>query len=256
MTKAQSASAKSALVIYLEDKHRLRVQSQFSESINDGDAQALYRAFIEDTIAACISVDSVDHLAIFASAEAQKFVSEAVENLKRHLKAKGRARLENGDLEIQQHTEPDISVGLELTFKGCFNAGYGSVVLIDCVTPTISKRMLESAFKLLKKKDVVFGPTLEGSFYLLGMRKLVPEVFRQVDWSNSDNIYSHMVDVAREDKLNWEELELWYDLRQPGDLEFLARDINAFRIAGDEMSARATEAVLESLLQRLQDEES
>ena len=116
--------------------------------------------------------------------------------------------------------------------------------------------MLENAYKVLKKKDVVFGPTLEGSYYLLGMRKLVPEVMRLVDWSNTDNIYCHMVEIARDVQLNWEELELWYDLRQPGDLEFLVRDINAYRIIGDETSAKATEAVLESVLQKLQDGEA
>jgi glycosyltransferase A (GT-A) superfamily protein (DUF2064 family) len=115
--------------------------------------------------------------------------------------------------------------------------------------------MIENAFKVLKKKDIVFGPTLEGSYYLLGMRRLVPEVFSQIDWSNPDEIYRNVVEVAQADRLNWEEIELWYDLRQPGDLEFLVRDINAFRIGGDETSAKATEAVLETLFQKLQDEE-
>lgn len=255
MAKSKTDSAKNALVIYLEDKHRLRVQAQFSESVEATDVQSLYQAFIEDTIAACLTVETAELFVVYSSERAKKLVQEAIENLKNSLKGKCRARLDNDDIELVLQTEADVSTGLELTFKRCFDAGFTNVVLIDCVTPTINKRMLENAFKVLKKKDVVFGPTLEGAYYLLGMRKLVPQVFRIVDWSNSINIYSHMVEVARDMQLNWEEMELWYDLRQPGDLEFLVRDINAFRIIGDETSAKATEAVLESLLQKLQDEE-
>ncbi len=255
MTKSKLDSTKNALVIYLEDKHRMRVQSQFSDSVEASDVMTLYQAFIEDTIAACLTVDNAELLVIYSSERAKRFVLEAIENLKSTLKGKCRSRLENDDIELVQQTEGEISSDFEITFKRCFEAGYTNVVLIDCVTPTINKRMLENAFKVLKKKDVVFGPTLEGSYYLLGMRKLVPQVFRLVEWSNTENIYRHMVEVARDTQLNWEELELWYDLRQPGDLEFLVRDINAFRIIGDETSAKATEAVLESLLQKLQDEE-
>ena len=256
MAKAKSDITKNALVIYLEDKHRLRVQSQFSDSVEASDVQTLYQAFIEDTIAACLQVETAELLVVYSSERAKRFVLEAIANLKTTLKGKCRARLENDEIELVQQTDGDIGANFETTFKRCFDNGYSQVVLIDCVTPTINKRMLENAYKVLKKKDVVFGPTLEGSYYLLGMRKLVPEVLRLVDWSNTENIYSHRVEIARDVQLNWEELELWYDLRQPGDLEFLVRDINAYRIIGDETSAKATEAVLESVLQKLQDGEA
>jgi glycosyltransferase A (GT-A) superfamily protein (DUF2064 family) len=137
----------------------------------------------------------------------------------------------------------------------CFAMRYSGVVLIDCVTPTISKRMLHNACNVLLEKDIVFGPTLEGSFYLLGMRRMVPELFANIDWSDNDGIYSKLVEVAREYELDWAELELWYNLRQPGDIEFLARDINAFRIAGDEKSAMRTEVMLEALINKLHREE-
>lgn len=255
MTKSKTDSTKNALVIFLEDKHRLRVQSQFSDSVDTHDVHSLYQAFIEDTIAACLTVDTAEIFVAYSSERAKAFVLEAIENLKLSLKGKTRSRLDHDDIELVPQIEGDVSANFENTFKRYFDAGYGNVVLIDCVTPTISQRMLENAFAVLKKKDVVFGPTLEGAYYLLGMRKLVPQVFRLIDWSNSINIYRRMVEVARDVELNWEEIELWYDLRQPGDLEFLVRDINAFRIVGDETSAKATEAVLESLLQKLQDEE-
>ncbi len=255
MSKIKSSAERLAIIIYLEDKHRLRVQSQLSDAIADNDANALYRAFVQDTIAACLSLDDCSLFIAMTSEQARQTVNEAIENLKLSLKTKQRQRLENGDVQILSQPDSEVSANFEAAFKRCFAKNHNKVLLIDCVTPTISKRMLENAFKVLKKKDIVFGPTLEGSYYLLGMRKLVPEVFNRIDWANTDDIYSHMVEVAQTCELNWEEMELWYDLRQPGDLEFLVRDINAFRIIGDEQSAKATESVLETLFQRLQDEE-
>ncbi len=254
MPKMKADSEKNAIIIYLEDKHRLRVQSQFSESIRLEDANALYQAFVEDTIAACLTVESTLVIA-FTSERAREIISVAIANLRTSLKGKARARLENGDVQMRPQPDADVSANFQTAFKQCFDSGHDKVLLIDCVTPTLSRRMIENAFKVLKKKDIVFGPTLEGSYYLLGMRRLVPEVFSQIDWSNADEIYRSVVEVAQADRLNWEEIELWYDLRQPGDLEFLVRDINAFRIGGDETSAKATEAVLETLFQKLQDEE-
>lgn len=254
-TKSDDGS-KNVLVIFLEEKHRQLVQSQFSDTLESSDADALYRAFVEDTIAACLTLDSFDLAISSSSAEAEKIVIGAIENLKQCLKGKARTRLERNSIKLWDQPELPLSEALQKTFQKCFNGGYQQALLIDCVTPTISHRMLESAHKLLKKKDIVFGPTLEGSFYLIGMSKLVPQVFTHINWSEDELIYSRIVEVAREDGLNWEELELWYDLRQPEDLEYLVRDINAFRIVGDETSAKRTEGILNTLIEKFQREEA
>ncbi len=256
MPKQKQNSHRDALVIYLEDSNRLRVQSQFTDALDTNDKDSLYRAFVEDTIAACLGMESCSLIVSYASDSVKKIVAGAIANLESTLKGEALAQLKNHGVDFWPHPESTNSTNFRTTFAKCFDAGHERVVLIDCVTPTISKRMLHDAFRGLNARDIVFGPTLEGSYYLLGMRKLVPEIFDEIDWSMNDDIYKRVVEVAREHKFNWEELELWYDLRQPGDLEFLARDINAFRIIGDEISAKQTETALESLLERFSDEEA
>lgn len=256
MTAKNSNSAKSALVIFLEDKQRELVQSQFSCSLESSDADTLYRAFLDDTIAACLGIDGCELIISSSVGAGEKIVTEAIEDLQNYLKGKCRSRLENKGIELWRQSDLGLSVNLRQTFEKCFDVGYQRVLLIDCVTPTISRPMLDNALGVLREKDVVFGPTLEGSYYLLGMRKLIPQIFSHIDWDEDEHIYSRIVEVAREDGLDWEELELWYDLRQPGDLEYLARDINAFRLIGDETSAKRTETILESLIQKFQNEET
>jgi hypothetical protein len=70
-----------------------------------------------------------------------------------------------------------------------------------------------------------------------------PEVFDNIP-VGTDQAYGALSDRLRELDLVWKELELWYDVSHQEDIEFIVRDINHFRLTGDEESARATEDVL------------
>ncbi|MFH2055846.1 MAG: DUF2064 domain-containing protein [bacterium] len=247
---------KTALLIFLEDKNREQVQSQFSDAIESTDADALYRAFLQDTIVACLNAGSYEVIICYAAGKSKKILDQAINDLIGTLRGKSKDRLEHAEGWLWQQERHNSSRDMQAAVDRCFDMGYRAVVLVDCVTPTISKQMLQNANQVLEQKDIVFGPTLEGSYYLLGMRKKCPQLFDQIDWSENDKVYSKMVEIASSGELDWEELELWYNMRQPGDIEFLARDINAFRLAGDERSARHTEKVLEALLQKFQSEEA
>jgi hypothetical protein len=54
-------------------------------------------------------------------------------------------------------------------------------VVVGSSLPDLHPRLLESAFKMLERRDVVIGPTERGGFYLLGMRE-PRDVFKGVDW--------------------------------------------------------------------------
>jgi len=55
--------------------------------------------------------------------------------------------------------------------------GYDACVLIGTDVPEISAGDIEDAFQQLKTKDAVFGPTMDGGYYLAAMCKLHEEVF-------------------------------------------------------------------------------
>ncbi|KJD37023.1 hypothetical protein PW52_00760 [Tamlana sedimentorum] len=68
-------------------------------------------------------------------------------------------------------------------FKDGFNAGYENIVLIGSDLPDISETEINEAFEALKTKDAVFGPAEDGGYYLIGLSKLIPEVFSNKPWS-------------------------------------------------------------------------
>lgn len=140
-------------------------------------------------------------------------------------------------------------IKMQMVFESCFEEGYENVLFIGSRTPTLRANMLKLALKLLKKSDAVFGPTVQGRYYLLGMRDRSHVDLSTFDW-RSPNIYSEVSNFLQEKGLTWSEMEIWYAVEHNEDLEYLIRDINQFRLEGDELAARETEKVLERILTR------
>lgn len=70
-------------------------------------------------------------------------------------------------------------------FKKGFDDGYNRIVLIGSDLPDISSTQIESGLKALKNDKVVFGPALDGGYYLIGLSEFKPCVFENKPWSDS-----------------------------------------------------------------------
>lgn len=62
--------------------------------------------------------------------------------------------------------------------------GYETCVLIGSDVPEIQKEHINRAFRVLEEKDVVFGPTADGGYYLVGMKKPYQEVFEEQSYGH------------------------------------------------------------------------
>jgi uncharacterized protein len=66
----------------------------------------------------------------------------------------------------------------------------GPVVLVGADIPALAARHVAAAFRLLGGCDLVFGPTVDGGFWLVGARRLpCPRaLFENVRWSSPDSL--------------------------------------------------------------------
>ena len=55
-------------------------------------------------------------------------------------------------------------------FLGASDRGERRTVLIASDSPHLSVEVVEEAFRVLDQRDLVFGPTYDGGYYLIGMR--------------------------------------------------------------------------------------
>src|SRR6267378_7218994 len=66
-----------------------------------------------------------------------------------------------------------------------FKCGFKIVCLIDSDSPTIPAENFTKAIELLSLPGdrIVLGPCDDGGYYLIGLKRLHPEVFERIDWS-------------------------------------------------------------------------
>ncbi len=57
----------------------------------------------------------------------------------------------------------------------------GIIIGTDC--PELSAGILHSAFEALRTHDLVLGPATDGGYYLIGLRRPVPDLFTGMAWS-------------------------------------------------------------------------
>ncbi len=103
-----------------------------------------------------------------------------------------------------------------------FETGYKRIVLIGSDLYDLSTADLEQAFEALEKHKVVLGPAQDGGYYMLGMTKMIPDVFKNKKWG-TDTVLKDT--LANLDKTKVKLLEIKNDVDVLDDI----RDIPAFQ---------------------------
>jgi hypothetical protein len=101
-------------------------------------------------------------------------------------------------------------------------ARHRTVLVIGTDSPTFPIRYVARARALLASADLVFGPSEDGGYYLLGQRRVEPRVFRGIPWGSGEVLAATL---ARLDPRHVALLPRWYDVDRPADLERLRREL-------------------------------
>ena len=64
----------------------------------------------------------------------------------------------------------------------------------DC--PYVNQRRLDEAFSALEDHDVVMGPAADGGYYLIGMNRIMPELFNDVAWG-TDSVFQTSLEICQ-----------------------------------------------------------
>ena len=106
--------------------------------------------------------------------------------------------------------------------------GHDAALLIGTDSPTLPPETIDEAVSLVMAPnvDVVFGPTEDGGYYLVGVRAPCPALFEAMPWSTSA-VLSLTLDRARRSGLRAVCLPTWYDVDTGADLARLESDLRA-----------------------------
>jgi rSAM/selenodomain-associated transferase 1 len=143
-------------------------------------------------------------------------------------------------VEVWQQGEGDLGARLErILLRGlevCPN-----VMALGADSPGLPAACLEAAHAALESADAVFGPSDDGGFYLLGLRRLPAGALVDLPWSQPETL-ARTEARLKSLGLTVTRVAPFFDVDVPADLERLESELGAGRIR-----APATAAALASL---------
>jgi len=130
-----------------------------------------------------------------------------------------------------------------------FTLGFSSVCLIDSDSPTVPQSAYSQAAKLLSQpgERIVFGPSDDGGYYLIGLKRLHRRVFEGIDWS-TERVADQTIARAKEIGVAVELLPTWYDVDDRATLRRLCNELLAEQESPAGYAAPATRGFLGDLI--------
>jgi rSAM/selenodomain-associated transferase 1 len=112
------------------------------------------------------------------------------------------------------------------TAEDILACGYGSVCLIDSDSPTVPRAVYEQAVEELARNGdrIVLGPSADGGYYLIGMKRAHAALFDGITWS-TETVYAQTCERAQATGIEVVELPLWYDVDDRATLNLLRAEL-------------------------------
>lgn len=94
-----------------------------------------------------------------------------------------------GSCHYRDQGAGDLGQRLRAAAAEAFADGAQKTVIVGTDCPELEPAHIIDAFARLDTNDVVVGPAEDGGYYLIGMRRMLPELFAGVDWGTGHVLY-------------------------------------------------------------------
>lgn len=190
---------KRAIIIFTRVPIPGRTKTRMMPYFTPGQCARLHSCFLLDIGQECRKYD------------AELFVAYTPEDKKGALKSL------LGDAKYFVQQGKDLGERMYHAIEWVWDKGFDKCVLIGTDVPELKKSCLEKAFMVLDKKEVVFGKTKDGGYYLVGMKKPLREVF-SIDTYGHGNVLEQTVLRLNERGISTGYTETLSDLDDKSDL--------------------------------------
>lgn len=184
-----------------------RVKTRLGATIGDAGAAELYSAFLADLSARLAGAPF--EVAWYAAPGARFHLAPYLA----------------GAVSVRVQRGPDWAARQAALFRDCEEAGEGTVVLAATDSPQLTSARVLEAFAALEHADAVFGPTPDGGYYLVGMRR-AHDLFSGVAMSTASAL-DQALERARRLGLSVTLLAPEFDVDTAADLEALVSEARA-----------------------------
>ena len=169
---------RNALIIIAKYPEKESVKTRLKGLMPDNKRLQLYITLLNHTLRKLGSIPGVDTFIAFAPENAGEYFKQFNVKL------------------IPLH-EGDLGKRMFEALREVFGSGYQRASLVGADIPDLCDSIILDSFDILSENDLVYGPAEDGGYYLVGMRKLIKEVFENVPWSSDQTLGKSLEQAGR-----------------------------------------------------------
>ncbi len=124
---------------------------------------------------------------------------------------------ERHGVQLLDQIGDDLGARMDQACNAIFARGYQRVLVVGTDLPTLPASFYAQALSLLSDHDLVLGPALDGGYYLIGLRRPMPDLFVEISWS-TDQVFALTLKKAEALGLKIGLLPAWRDVDTIDDL--------------------------------------
>ena len=188
---------KNLILVFVRNPELGKVKTRLAKTIGDKDALKIYTILLQHT-------ESVLHK---VSSDKVVYYSEEIQSNDLWDNALYQKKLQKG---------ADLGARMQNAFETAFKDTYEKVVIVGSDLFDLNPNHIKEAFTALENHEVVLGPSLDGGYYLLGMKKMNPTVFKNKQWGTDSVLESTLKNLNQQ---NVKLLEALNDIDTFEDLE-------------------------------------
>ena len=193
----------NALIVFAKHPVPGQVKTRLTPHLTPEEAAALYRCMLLDTLEKVRLVPALHrHLFYQGDPSALQYFQQIAP-----------------DFALSCQSGCDLGQRMAAAFRNVISLGCQRVIIVGTDTPDLPVDYLHRAFDALTEGsvDVVFGPSVDGGYYLLGLKSVPMVLFEGIPWSTGAVLTESM---ARADMagIRTHLLPEWYDVDTAADL--------------------------------------
>ena len=198
MKNDTSSMGGDLLMIFVKNREEGKVKTRLAKSIGSLNALKIYDVLLEHTKSVALEI-SCFRMVLYSE------------------------QIEFNDVFPNQYFLKDeqakgnIGDRMKMAFEENFRDQFTKIVCIGSDCFDLRPIHITQAFDALDTSDVTVGPAKDGGYYLIGLKKYIPELFENKEWSTS-NVFLDTLLELKKMKLSYHILPTLSDVDEIDDL--------------------------------------
>ena len=167
---------KSILIVFAKTPILGSVKSRLSDKLGDIKTLWVYKQLLKKTKIAIQSIQQ--NVVVYYLGDRTDFFDQLFLNCKKHPQE---------GIDLGERMANAISTE--------FEKGFNQIIIIGTDMWDLNQENIKKAFKDLNNSDIVIGPASDGGYYLLGIKKMIPDIFQNKKWGSQTVLKETLKDL-------------------------------------------------------------